>query len=88
MITVRIITKMDSQEKIKQKKNPRETANIFSIRLFWYLNIFFCKEMNTFPHRWMNSLMGSGYKKQLELEDLFEPRKKDESDYLGSKLEK
>ena len=38
--------------------------------------------------RWMNSLMGSGYKKELELEDLFEPRKKDESDYLGSKLEK
>ena len=38
--------------------------------------------------RWMNSLLGSGYKKELELEDLFEPRKKDESDYLGRKLEK
>ena len=32
--------------------------------------------------------MGEGYNKELELEDLFEPRKKDESDYLGSKLEK
>ena len=36
----------------------------------------------------MNSLLGEGYKKELELEDLFEPRKNDESEYLGSKLEK
>ena len=36
----------------------------------------------------MNSLLGEGYKKELELEDLFEPRKTDESEYLGSKLEK
>ena len=39
-------------------------------------------------YRWMNSLLGEGYKKQLELEDLFEPRKKDKSEYLGNKLEK
>ena len=32
--------------------------------------------------------MGEGYKKELELEDLFKPRKKDESSYLGNKLEK
>ena len=45
--------------------------------------------MCSFPNpRWVNSLMASGYKKELEQEDLFEPRKKDESDYLGSKLEK
>ena len=31
---------MDTQEKIKQKKNPRETANILSICFFWYFNIF------------------------------------------------
>ena len=47
------------------------------------------KEMTSFLYpRWMNSLLGEGYKKELELEDLFEPRKTDESDYLGSKLEK
>ena len=28
---------MDTQKKIKQKKNPRETANILSISLFWYI---------------------------------------------------
>ena len=89
---------MDSQEKIKQRKNPRETANIFSIRFFWYLQISYIILSSYMYHyerneklslsRWMNSLMDSGYKKELELEDLFEPRKKDESDYLGSKLEK
>ena len=78
---------MDGAEKIKQKKNPRETANILSIRFFWYLDIYEGNEQISLS-RWMNSLMGSGYKKELELEDLFEPRKKDESDYLGSKLEK
>ena len=80
---------MDTQEKIKQKKNPRETANILSICFFWYIDIFLGENIINFPNpRWMNSLLGSGYKKELELEDLFEPRKKDESEYLGSKLEK
>ena len=37
--------------------------------------------------RWMNSLLGEGYKKELEMEDLFEARKEDESDVLGGKLE-
>lgn len=37
--------------------------------------------------RWMNSLLGEGYKKELEIEDLFEARKEDESEVLGSKLE-
>ena len=32
--------------------------------------------------------MGEGYKKELELEDLFEARKEDESEFLGSKLER
>ena len=33
-------------------------------------------------------MMGEGYKKELELEDLFEARKEDESEFLGSKLER
>ena len=36
----------------------------------------------------MNSLLGEGYKKELEIEDLFEARKEDESEVLGGKLEK
>ena len=32
--------------------------------------------------------MGEGYKKELELEDLFEARKEDESEFLGNKLER
>ena len=38
--------------------------------------------------RWMNSLMGEGYKKELEIEDIYEVRKQDESEALGDKLEK
>ena len=38
--------------------------------------------------RWMNSLLGEGYKKELELEDLYEARKEDESEILGDRLEK
>ena len=38
--------------------------------------------------RWMNSLLGEGYKKELEMEDLFEVRKQDESELLGDRLEK
>ena len=38
---------METQEKIKQKKNPRETANILSICFFWYSNIF-SEEKNPF----------------------------------------
>ena len=36
----------------------------------------------------MNSLLGEGYKKELELEDLYEARKEDESEILGDRLEK
>ena len=36
----------------------------------------------------MNSLLGEGYKKELEMEDLFEVRKQDESELLGDRLEK
>ena len=37
--------------------------------------------------RWMNSLLSEGYKKELELEDMFEVRKQDESEVLGDRLE-
>ena len=39
-------------------------------------------------NRWMNSLLGEGYKKDLEMEDLYEARKEDESEILGDRLEK
>ena len=38
--------------------------------------------------RWMNSVLGEGYKKELEIEDLYEARRGDKSEYLGNKLEK
>ena len=62
---------MDLEAKVQQRKNPRETASWPSIAFFW----------------WMNSLMASGYSKDLELEDLYEPRKEDESEVLGDRLE-
>ena len=36
----------------------------------------------------MNSLLGEGYKKDLQMEDLYEARKQDESERLGDQLEK
>ena len=63
---------MDTSQKITQKKNPRENANFLSICFFW----------------WMNSLLGEGYRKELEMEDLFEVRKQDESEILGDRLER
>ena len=58
---------MDTEGKVQQQKNPREKANVFSIAFFW----------------WMNKLLAKGYRKDLELEDLYEPRKQDESEVCG-----
>lgn len=53
-------------------KNPKETANVFSVLTFWYtLDLF-----------------RTGYKKVLEINDLFKPLKDDESGFLGDSLEK
>ena len=38
--------------------------------------------------RWVNPLLEEGYKKDLEMEDLYETMKEDKSEYLGQKLEK
>ncbi|XP_036143538.1 multidrug resistance-associated protein 4 [Monomorium pharaonis] len=58
--------------KVRSKPNPREKANIVSI-LFWW---------------WTISLFKTGYKKDLEPEDLFDPLKVDRSNLLGDRLEK
>ena len=52
------------QVRVEQKKNPRDDAGFFSIVFFW----------------WMNPLLALGYSRDLELEDLFEPRKEDASE--------
>ncbi|XP_055606094.1 ATP-binding cassette sub-family C member 4-like [Uranotaenia lowii] len=61
-------------EAIRRKlpPNPREDANLFSILTFW----------------WTIDLFKKGYSKVLELQDLFRPLKKDQSDVLGDRLEK
>ncbi|XP_029164697.1 probable multidrug resistance-associated protein lethal(2)03659 [Nylanderia fulva] len=57
--------------KTKSKPNPREKANIVSVLLWW----------------WTISLFKTGYRKDLEIEDLFDPLKVDESGLLGNRLE-
>lgn len=59
-------------KKQKLSPNPREYANIFSILSFSWTFPFFKK----------------GFSKDLELDDIFEPLKSDESDLLGDRLEK
>lgn len=63
---------MDQQEELVQQPNPRESANIFSVAFFW----------------WLNPLLGKGYRKSLEIEDLHETLTKDESQLLGDQLER
>lgn len=60
------------QSEQKNSENPRDSANIFSILTFWYTLDLFKK----------------GYTKVLEINDLFKPRKVDESGSLGDRLEK
>ncbi|CAG2055410.1 unnamed protein product [Timema podura] len=59
-------------ETVKNKVNPREDANIFSV-------IFFV---------WTIKLFKTGYSKAIEEEDLFETLKEDRSKLLGNNLEK
>ena len=41
-----------------------------------------------FMLRWMNKLLGEGFKKELTVEDLYEVRKEDRSRLLGDRLER
>ena len=38
--------------------------------------------------RWMNKLLGEGYKKELGIEDLYEVRQEDRSSVVGDSLER
>ncbi|XP_011877734.1 PREDICTED: multidrug resistance-associated protein 4-like [Vollenhovia emeryi] len=58
--------------KVRSNPNPREKANIVSVLLWW----------------WTISLFKTGYKKALEVDDLFDPLKVDRSKSLGDRLEK
>ena len=66
------VSEMDRGDRVTQRKNPRENANLLSIIFFW----------------WMNPLLWVGYKKDLELEDLYETLKEDQSEVLGDRLER
>ncbi|KAK0172592.1 hypothetical protein PV328_005892 [Microctonus aethiopoides] len=64
------ITKMDGNIREKMKKNPREGANFF----------------NAVTYTWMLEIFHLGYKRDLELEDLYEPLKEHKSNIMGDKL--
>ena len=79
---------MINQNKISQKKNPRESANIISICFFWW-EFKGCKLfISKIGFRWMNKLLGEGYKKELGIEDLYEVRQEDRSSVVGDSLER
>jgi hypothetical protein len=61
----------DSESEIKLTKNPRSTANIFSILTFY----------------WTIGLFRKGYNQVLQINDLYQPLKEDESGSLGDRLE-
>ncbi|XP_043679996.1 ATP-binding cassette sub-family C member 4-like isoform X2 [Vespula pensylvanica] len=62
---------MDIQ-KCSVNKNPKESANIFSVLTFWWIKDIFLK----------------GIRKTLTLDDIYDPLKSDESERLGNLLER
>jgi len=52
--------------------NPRDKANFVSVLIFW----------------WTIDLFKKGYRKVLQLEDLFKPINVDRSEALGDRLER
>ena len=78
---------MVKKDKISQKKNPREGANIISICFFWW-GIQWLDIISKVGFRWMNKLLGEGYKKELGIEDLYEVRQEDRSSVVGDSLER
>lgn len=58
--------------KRKLDANPKENANILSILLF----------------SWTIPIFKKGYRKVIEIEDIFRPLNEDRSDLLGDRLEK
>nr|CAD7610839.1 unnamed protein product [Timema genevievae] len=63
---------MDANKEEKKRPNPRAKANPLSALLFG----------------WMLKIFWKGYKKDLEMDDLFVPLDEHKSDYLGNKFEK
>ncbi|CAG2057728.1 unnamed protein product [Timema podura] len=63
---------MDANKEEKKRPNPRAEANPLSALLFG----------------WMLKIFWKGYKKDLEMDDLFVPLDEHKSDYLGNKFEK
>ena len=61
---------------------------MLTVRLYNIHCVDCCLVYHISCDRWMNPLLGEGYKKELELEDLYEARKEDESEILGDRLEK
>ncbi|XP_056638683.1 ATP-binding cassette sub-family C member 4-like [Diorhabda sublineata] len=57
---------------VKYNPNPREKANIFSVLFFWYA-------VPTFR---------AGWKRELDVDDVYNTLSGDKSDYLGDRLEK
>ncbi|XP_033334914.2 ATP-binding cassette sub-family C member 4 isoform X1 [Megalopta genalis] len=63
---------MDGKLKAEKKKNPRQGANPFSAMTF----------------TWVLGIFWNGYRKDLEVEDLFKPLKEHTSSILGAQISK
>ena len=63
---------MEQQSNQKTAENPKENANFLSKITFF----------------WTVNLFRKGYRKNLDVDDLYRPLKSDESERLGDRLEK
>lgn len=62
-----------------------DTPGGIKMRIFFF---FFNGRLNFFFFRWTMKLFYIGSKKNLEMEDIYDPVKDDESERLGDRLER
>ena len=60
----------------------------FTFKTYIRLNSVYHKMYFIITLRWLNPLLGLGYKKDLDIEDIFENLKSDGSDELGERLQR
>jgi hypothetical protein len=80
---------MDDSTRIQLRKNPEATANIFSRIFFWSVKHFIIKNVdNLVIFSFMNSMLFRGARKQLQVEDMYEPLDEHDSKQATADLTK
>ena len=75
-----------SRQNITEEKS--QGGRQYNLNLFLLVGIQWLDIISKVGFRWMNKLLGEGYKKELGIEDLYEVRQEDRSTVVGDNLER